>query len=142
MDNSSQVKIIRGLCGVFVLISVMIALNPNNLITSLMSLSWGTLSGCFLGPFVWGLFWKKSTKMGAWASLVTGLGINMANFFTGYTTSIHAGAVSMIVSLLIVPAVSLITPKLPKQFVEEAFSCYDAEVMVAHKMALTEDEDR
>ena len=129
------------MCGFFVLVSVLIALNPNNLITSLMSLSWGTLAGCFLGPFLWGLFSKRTTKLAAWSSLVTGLGINLMNFFVHFTTPTMAGAISMIVSLIVVPLVSFVTPKLPQDFVEEAFSCYDAEVMVAHRMALSQDED-
>ena len=141
MEEKTQVKIIRGLCGFFVLVSVLIALNPNNLITSLMSLSWGTLAGCFLGPFLWGLFSKRTTKLAAWSSLVTGLGINLMNFFVHFTTPTMAGAISMIVSLIVVPLVSFVTPKLPQDFVEEAFSCYEAEVMVAHRMALSQDED-
>lgn len=34
-------------------------------IVSLMSLSWGVISGMFLGPYVFGIWWKRTTKIGA-----------------------------------------------------------------------------
>ncbi len=142
MNGKEQVRTIRLLCGLFVLISVIIALRPNSLITSLMSLSWGTLAGCFLGPFIFGLFWKKTTAAGVWAGLICGIGINVSNLFLTFTTPTSAGALSMILSLLIVPLISLVTPKLPRNFVEESFACYDEKVMAAHRMVLNEDEDQ
>lgn len=142
MNGRQQVMTIRLLCGVFVLISVIIALRPNSLITSLMSLSWGTLAGCFLGPFLFGLFWKRATTASVWAGLVCGLGINSANLLAPFTAPTTAGALSMLVSLIIVPLVSVVTPQLPRRFVEEAFSCYDEKVVAIHKMALNEDEDQ
>lgn len=142
MNGKMQIMSIRILCGLFVLLSVMIALRPNQLITSLMSLSWGALAGCFLGPFIFGLFWKGSTKTAVFAAFLSGIGINVSNLFLHFTTPVIAGAGSMLVSLLIVPIVSFVTPKLAAQFVEETFACYDEKIMAAHKMVLNEDEDQ
>ena len=47
MSNKTQVAIIKAFCILFIILSVVITINPNNLITSLMSLSWGTLAGAF-----------------------------------------------------------------------------------------------
>ena len=96
MRPKTQVLIIKALCGAFILLSVIIALNPNNLITTLMSISWGALAGAFLGPFLYGLFWKKATKASVWASFVVGVGITVANFFLEFTTPIAGGALSLI----------------------------------------------
>ncbi len=142
LDAKKQILLIRILCGLFVLLSVVIALRPNQLITSLMSLSWGTLAGCFLGPFIFGLFWKGSTKAAVFTAFFLGIGINISNLFLHFTTPVIAGAGSMLLSLLIVPIVSLVTPKLSAEFLEETFACYDEKVTAAHKLILNEDEDK
>jgi SSS family solute:Na+ symporter len=69
MPHKVQLRWIRSLCAFFVLLSVVLALNPNNLITTLMSLSWGALAGSFLGPFIYGLFWRGATAASVWACL-------------------------------------------------------------------------
>ena len=46
----------------------------------------------------------------------------------------------MVMGLIIVPIVSLITPKLKKSDIERIFSCYDKKVEVSHVVALTENE--
>ena len=78
--NASDKKVtlsLRIMCFVFVALSVIIALlNKAFNITAiafLMSLSWGTLSGCFFGPFVLGLYSRKITKTSAICSMVGGL---------------------------------------------------------------------
>ncbi len=123
-SDKKQVVLIKSLCAVFILISVVIAISPNALITSLMSMSWGALAGAFLGPFIYGLFMKNVTRAAVYSSFISGVGIVVLNSFLNLTTPTVAGAVAMIVSLIIVPLVSLITPKLDKSHVESAFSCY------------------
>ena len=54
---------------------------------------------------------------------------------------INAGALAMLAGLIIVPAVSIITPKLNKNKVEEVFSCYEEMVTVEQKLVLTEEEE-
>ena len=127
MKPKSEVLIIRALCGFFVLLSVIIAINPNSLITSLMSLSWGVLAGSFLGPFIYGLYWKGTTKLAVYASFTCAIIINVWNLLVPFTTPPNAGALSIVASLIIVPLVSFITPKLKKEHVEDAFSCYTKE---------------
>ncbi|MFA6947835.1 MAG: sodium:solute symporter [Eubacteriales bacterium] len=124
-----ELPIIRVMCAGFIIISVLIAIIPNSLITTLMSLSWGALSGAFLGPFIYGLFWKRTTKLSVWVSMISGVGIVMANYFIKFTTPTIAGSAAMIFSLIIVPLVSLITPKPNKTAVDKMFSCYDEKVV-------------
>ncbi|RGB67264.1 sodium:solute symporter family transporter [Provencibacterium massiliense] len=138
LRQSAQVGVIKFLCGFFILLSVLIALNPNSLITTLMSLSWGALAGSFLGPFLYGLFWRGTTRLSVWASFATGIGINVLNLVHPFTAPTTAGAISIVASLIVVPLVSLITPKLPREHVDHAFSCYDEKVAVSHKLALEE----
>lgn len=141
MNMKKQVLVIRILIAVFILFSVLLALdtNPKNIITALMSWSWGAIAGSFLGPFIYGLYWKGVTKAGVWAGYISGVGITLIGFFIFLTeknatifsgslaifnSPINIGAFSILISLIIVPIVSLLTPKLSKKHIEDTFSCY------------------
>ena len=127
------------MCAVFILISVIIAMNPGSVITALMSLSWGALAGAFLGPFIYGLFWKGTTVASVWCSMIYGVGFVTLNLFMKFTSSTIAAAIAMLGSLIIVPLVSLITPKLNKEHVEKAFACY-IETVTVHCITTPEEE--
>ena len=62
---------------VFILISVVLAVLNEKLhisaIAYLMGLSWGTLAGCFMGPYVLGVLWKKVSKPAVWSSIIGSL---------------------------------------------------------------------
>lgn len=117
------------------------ALDPPTFIAQLMGISWGALAGAFLAPFLYGLFWKKTTVASVWASFIAGVGITVSNMFLHFIASpINAGAVAMAAGLVIVPVVSLITPKMEKKSVDEIFACYDETVSVKRKTALPEKE--
>ncbi|MBP0963606.1 MAG: sodium:solute symporter, partial [Oscillospiraceae bacterium] len=140
MKQKTQVVVIRVLCAVFILLSVMIALNPTNLITTLMSLSWGALAGAFLGPFLYGLIWKKVTKASVWACFAVGIGITVSNLFLGFASPTMAGAIAIISSLIVCPVVNWITPKMDTAHVDAAFACYEERVTVPLRQTLAEKE--
>ena len=48
----------------FIVVSVVIALDPPTFIAQLMGISWGALAGAFLAPFLYGLYWKGVTPCG------------------------------------------------------------------------------
>lgn len=145
MTDKKEVFILRVLIAVFLIVSVIIALNKNSSITTLMSYSWGALSGAFLGPFLYGLFSKKVTATACWTSFVLGIGITLVHMilfgfgfsaFDGLKQSIvglnlpvnilspiNAGAFSMILSLIVVPIVSIFTKKPEEKVVDDVFSC-------------------
>lgn len=141
LEQRSQLRWIRILCAFFVVVSVVLALYPGSLITALMSLSWGALAGAFLGPFVYGLYWKRTTKAAVWASFFCGVGFMTANLFIGFLPMTAAGAVAIVLSLIVVPVVSLITPRLPEQKVADVFACYDEKVSAAARNALPESDE-
>ena len=129
MSEKRQLTVLRILIGFFFIISVVIALNPPTFIAQLMGISWGAMAGAFLAPFLLGLYWKKVTKISVWVCFITGVGITVANMFLKFfSNSIVAGAVAMVTGLVVVPLVSLITPKLKKEHVEECFSCYEVSI--------------
>ncbi len=146
MSEKKQLLTIRVLIVVFIAISVVIASfqykNNITFIAQLMGVSWGALAGAFLAPFLYGLYWKKATTISVWVSFVFGTGFMVCNmFFRSYFPSflqspINAGAFVMIAGLIIVPVVSLFTPKLESSFIDATFSCYERKTEVKRKKDL------
>ena len=144
MSEKRQLLIMRLLIVVFVVVSAYIALNKDKLsaIADMMGISWGALAGAFLAPFMYGLYWKKTSKASVWASFIFGAGImilNMlfrASFPTVLQSPINCGVIAMLGGLAIVPIVSIITKKPDKALTEEMFACYNKEVIVPAKKSL------
>ncbi len=117
--------LLRVLCVVFVGSSLMIALWKPTFIVNLMVMSWGTLSGVFLAPYVYGLFWKRTTKAGVAAGVITGLTsatvLFPAAWGWGQDGVPLAGAITMTLPLLVVPIVSLLTRPPKPELIERAF---------------------
>jgi SSS family solute:Na+ symporter len=139
MSEKKQIFTMRILIVFFIAISVILALDPPTFIAQLMGISWGALAGSFLAPFLYGLYWKSVTKAAVWASFAAGVGITVSNMLFQYIASpINAGAIAMMVGLVLVPIVSILTPKLDKKYVKEIFSCYDETVTVHTKKSIEE----
>lgn len=90
-DDKKVGILVRILCFVFVILSAVFAILEVDAIVTLMSLSWGTMAGCFLGPYIYGLYWKKANKYGTYASITACLLITIVLIFvfgdmTGGTT--------------------------------------------------------
>ncbi len=114
MDTKRTTMIMRVLCVAFVVFSLAVNfLMQGTPIISLMSLSWGTISGAFLAPFLYGLLWKGVTKAGVYAGVVCGaLTSALPPLVTGnFSLAPISGACAMGVGLLIVPLVSMLTKK-------------------------------
>lgn len=129
-SKRSVMTLMRVLCGVFVAVSVLIALGKITFIVNLMALSWGVLAGCFAAPFFYGLFWRRTTTAGAIAGIVGSLAVNLALCWVLGDPGISAkdpaipvaGAAAIIVPFIIVPLVSLVTKPLPKELIAKAFT--------------------
>ncbi len=139
MDEKKQVFTMQVFIVFFIVLSVVIALDPPTFIAQLMGISWGALAGAFLAPFLYGLYWKGVTKAAVWASFACGVGITVSNLFLKYIASpINAGAIAMVAGLVVVPLVSWVTPKMKKEKLEELFVCYEEEVVIKKKHSLEE----
>lgn len=129
----TQMLLTRFLCLLFVACSFFFAVQNITFIVSLMSFSWGVVSGCFIGPYIWGIFSKKITKAGAYAGVLSGLlvvGISTlvislnSGFSAAAAKSPEMGVSAMAVSMIVVPLISLVTKNKDKERVEEIFTCY------------------
>ena len=149
MDEKKQVFVMRCLIVVFVVISVVLAIiqykSSVTFIAQLMGVSWGALAGAFLAPFLYGLYWKGASRAGVWCCFIFSTVVMLANvvarssFPVLIQSPINAGAFCMLAGLVIVPVVSVFTPKPDKEVVDGSFACYDAKVLVPRRRALEED---
>lgn len=146
MSDKKQVLSIRILVVVFIAISAIIALvqykSSVTFIAQLMGISWGALAGAFLAPFLYSLYWKGTTKIACWVSFIFGVGLMFLDMLAPaclpeiMRSPINCGSIAMLAGLVIVPVVSLFTPKPDKTLVDETFACYDKTNVVAQKTAL------
>lgn len=117
MKKNTVMIIMRVFCALFVVLSFLVAVTPNSIL-SLMSFSWGTIAGAFLAPFLYGLYWKGTTKAGAWAGFISGFAVSITGaiiYRMDAATAPNIGAAAMLVSLIMVPVVSLLTSGSKKQ---------------------------
>ncbi|MBR0598971.1 sodium:solute symporter family transporter [Sinanaerobacter chloroacetimidivorans] len=126
----SQVILMRVLCLIFIAMSFTFATVNISFIVNLMSFSWGVVAGSFIGPFLWGLYSKKITKVGAWAGMLSGI-IVVGGLLTYHSMSVGFdaaksmapifGVSAMAVSVIVVPVVSSFTKKFSAEHNEKVF---------------------
>lgn len=146
-DGKKTLPIIRVFIAVFILLSAVIATVQYKLnvtfIAQLMGLSWGALAGSFLAPFLYSLYWKKTTKASCIACFTWGSCLMVANMlfktaFPAFLQSpINCGVFAMLGGMLIIPAVSAFTRSPDKLMIQQIFSCYDRKVTVPVKDILS-----
>jgi len=142
LSEKKQLSIMRVLLVFFIVLSVVIALNPPTFIAQLMGYSWGALAGSFLAPLLYGLYWKKTTPLSVWCCFISGVGITLTNMLFHYIASpINAGAFTMLIGLVIIPVVSLFTPNMADTSISRIFSCYEETVTIEKRYSLPERAD-
>lgn len=129
-SEKTHLTIFRVCCAVFILCSYFIALFNPSWIVALMSLSWGAVAGAFLAPYMYGLYWRRTTKAGAIAGMIVGL-VVANGLYWGLFVVEGAGAakkysplvatVAMLVPFVVVPLVSFLSKPLDPERVAKAF---------------------
>lgn len=113
--NASDKKLtnlMRASALIFIVISVVLAYFRPASIVIILGISWGAIGAAFLGPFFWGLMWKRTSLVAAFSSSAIGLGTCLIMYFTG-SSSPEAGTIGMLLSFVLCPLVSLIVPSKP-----------------------------
>ena len=155
MDEKKQLLIMRVLIVVFIVISAALAIVQANssvaFIAQAMGVSWGAMAGAFLARFLYGLYWKRTTKVGCWASMLFSsvfmiidmlANLKVLNISLGFLQSpINAGAFCMIAGLILVPLFSLISRAPDQDTVAHIFSCYERKVIVTAKDSIETDAE-
>ena len=145
VSDKKSIFIMRIFLLFFIALSAVIAILKDSVwkdsvfIAQMMGVSWGALSGSFLAPFLYGLYWKKTTKAAVVTSFVFGTGLEVIQLLLGlglfefnnkilsfvFTNSLYSGVFAMLGGLILVPVVSLLTQKTKPNQIEEKFSCYN-----------------
>ena len=146
MEPKREVGVIRLFVVVFIAISAVIALvqykSSVTFIAQLMGVSWGALAGSFLAPFLFALYWKRTTKAACWACFAFGSILMIVNMVARGSlppiirSPINCGVVAMLAGFVIVPVVSFFTKAPDRRFVDKLFSCYEKTRQVAAKSDL------
>ena len=156
LSEKKKLLVMRLLIVFFIAISAMIAILKDTVwkdfvfIAQMMGISWGALAGAFLAPFLYGLYWKKTTRPAVWASFGFGVFIMLLQlvlslckaipesgfFHFVFQNSLYTGVVAMLCGLVIVPVVSLCTQKRKPENTDAIFDCYNVEVKVKATSAL------
>lgn len=123
VTHKTSVTLMRFLSAMFIAISYFIATHRIAFIETLMSLSWGAIAGAFLAPYIYGLYWKRTTGIGAFAGMISGILTSIILFFILDKSLASFGAcMGMIVPFVVVPIVSLFTTRVSDKTIEKAFS--------------------
>ncbi len=145
MSEKRSVLVMRLFIVFFIAVSAVIAILKDTLwkdsvfIAQMMGVSWGALAGAFLAPFLYGLYWKKTTRAAVVASFIFGTGLEIIQLCISvgwlsvkgipvlgfvFTNSLYSGVFAMVGGLVLVPIVSLLTQKTLPENVDEKFVCY------------------
>ena len=133
ISHKSQMFWIRFFIALFIVISAVIAVVYEefklSFIAQMMGVSWGALAGAFLAPYLFSLYWKRTTKLSCWvcfafgvATAIVALVISLCDTYGAlpasfkgsfiykylFSSSIYVGAWTMIAGFVIVPVVSLL----------------------------------
>ena len=158
MSERQKLTVIRIFVAFFIVVSAVIAIvqakSRITFIAQLMGVSWGALAGSFLAPFLYGLYWKKTTRAACAVTYLTGtclmitqlcVSLGLITFDGGipgfiFQNSLYSGVFAMLLSLVLVPLVSVLTQGTRPAEVESMFTCYDRTITVHAKTALGDDE--
>jgi SSS family solute:Na+ symporter len=119
-EAKHETAVIRLLSLAFIIISYIITRFQFSIIVTLMSLSWGAVSGAFAAPYIYGLYWKRATKAGAYGGLLTGLVVEVVLFAAGVAGPL-AACIAIAAPFVVVPAVSLLTRAPDEEIINKAF---------------------
>lgn len=129
-NEKTQLLTTRILCFLFIALSYIFATANISIIVNIMSFSWGVVSGCFIGAYVWGIYSKKITRAGAWCGILGGfLSVLIPTVIMSITQGFKVassnaptlGVAAMAVSLIVVPIVSSFTKKYDAEHINKIF---------------------
>ena len=114
---------------VIALIAIFIALDENSVIFKIVSFAWAGFGATFGPLMLFSLFWKRTTKEGAVAGMVSGAAMvfiwKLCISKLGGAFAIYELLPAFIISSIVIVVVSLLTPAPSKEIIEE-FECVSA----------------
>lgn len=157
VSEKKKLFLLKAFIVFFIVLSAVIAILKDSVwsdfvfIAQMMGISWGALAGAFLAPFLYGLYWKKTSRISVWASFAFGIGMMITQLLISlkvfevsgvlsfvFKNSLVSGVFAMLGGIIIVPIVSLFTQKSIPENVDEMFAGYGKEITVTADKSLEE----
>ncbi len=126
MSNKTSMLVARVSVIIISIVAIFLAWNPNSSVFRIVSFAWAGFGGAFGPIMLCALFWKRTTKQGAIAGMISG-GLVVflykwarTNLFAGTMFDIYELLPAFIVGVAVIIVVSLLTKK-PETEVSETF---------------------
>jgi len=123
MGNKTQMWLARGTVLVITIIGVFLAWNPNSSVFRIVSFAWAGFGATFGALVLFALFWKRMTKWGALAGMLSGASMVFIWKYgiakLGGVFAIYELLPAFLVSAFFIVVISLVTPKPDKSVIAE-----------------------
>ena len=93
------------------IISLIIAFRPPALVLTLTAFAWAVIASTTLWPLLFGVYWKKATKLGCSFSMIGGFLTALIWMIIGKPFGIHGFIPGVLVGFILMVIVSIFTPK-------------------------------
>lgn len=100
------------------IISLIIALRPPALVLTLTAFAWAVIASTTLWPLLFGIYWKKATKLGCAFSMIGGFITALIWMLIGKPFGIHGFVPGIIVGFILMITVSYFTPKFSQDHIK------------------------
>ncbi len=120
--EAKQLLVGRFAMAAAILVAGYLGINPPGFVAQVVALAFGLAAASFFPILVLGIFWKKTTAMGASAGIITGLTVTLA--YMVWTIDIYGnsdgilgipetgfGTIGMLINFIVTISVSMFTPK-------------------------------
>jgi len=109
-------KIASAIIGI---ISLVIAFRPPGLVLTLTAFAWAVIASTTLWPILFGIYWKKATKLGCVTSMIGGFTTAIIWMIIGTPFGIHGFIPGIIVGFILMVVVSLVTPRFSNEHINK-----------------------
>ncbi len=103
------------------IISLVIALKPPALVLVLTAFAWAVIASTCLWPLLFGIYWKRTTRIGASLSMIGGCLTALIWMALGKPFNIHGFIPGIIMGFILIVLGSILTPKLPKEHIQKVW---------------------
>jgi SSS family solute:Na+ symporter len=121
LSNKQEIKATRIVSLAVGLVSLAIALKPPALILVLTGFSWAVIASTNLWPLLFGIYWKRASRLAAFVSMVTGAATALLWTWAGKPWGVHGFIAGSAVSLVVILVLSFVPWSPPEGHLERIF---------------------
>ncbi len=130
LTEKKTMLLLRGCCMLFILAAYLLAIGDSPIL-NLNALSWGVVAGVLLAPYLLGLYWRRATRKGVYASILTAISImafGVLNYGVNSAMITTVSACSIVFPNLVLVVVSLVTERLEQTHLSYVFNSCETKI--------------